>query len=230
MSLFLTMLPIYLFGNLHCIGMCGPLVMLLGQHRYCYFYFLGRVLSFSLAGWVAGEIGAVFHLILSHYYIPAITSFTFGTVILLLGVYHLMGWHYPGYQFIVNRLSTTSKTLSLLLLKDQMWPTFLFGFFTLLLPCGQTLIVFSACALSADALTGLINGFAFALLTSPSLWLAMHMHNLFRRIKSYSNVIMGGCAILIGGLAFCRGLAEVNLIDHWVLNPESSIHHHVVIY
>lgn len=230
MSLLLAMLPIYLFGNLHCIGMCGPLVMMLGQHRYRYFYFLGRTLSFSLTGMAAGEIGSVLNLVLREYHIPALTSFLFGGIILITGIFTIAGWQYPGHQWLSQRLAKSNQILSLLMLRDQAWPTFLFGFFTIMLPCGQTLIVFSACALSGDAFVGLVNGFAFALLTSPSLLLAMHMHALFKGLKPYYNKIMGVCALTIGVLALCRGLAETDLIDHVILNPRSPPQYHVVLY
>lgn len=230
MSLFLAMLPIYLLGNLHCIGMCGPLVMMLGQHKYRYFYFWGRTLSFTLAGMLSGATGAVLTAVLQQFHVPAMTSFLFGGIIILIGFYSLAGLSYPGHQWLSKRLVKANQTLSMLMLRDQAWPTFLFGFFTLALPCGQTLIVFSACALSGDPAVGLWNGFAFAILTSPSLLLAMHMHALFRQIKPYYNKIIGGCALLVGILAVCRGFAEIDLIDHWVLNPNSPSHYHVVVY
>ena len=75
MSLLLTMLPLYLFGNLHCLGMCGPLVAMIGHHRFRYYYFLGRTLSFTLAAMAAGGAGAVLHLFLNQYHISALTSF-----------------------------------------------------------------------------------------------------------------------------------------------------------
>lgn len=230
MSLLLTMLPLYLFGNLHCIGMCGPLVMMLGQHRYRHYYFLGRLTSFSLAGFIAGELGTVLHLILKQYYLAAFASFAFGAIILIAGAYSLLGWQYPGHDWLAKRLMRVHKTLSLLMLRDQAWPSFLFGFFTIALPCGQTLIVFSACALAADATVGLLNGFAFALLTSPSLWLAMHAHIALRQLKVHHNKIIGACALVISMLAFCRGLADMDLIDHWILNPNAPAEYHIVLY
>jgi hypothetical protein len=204
--------------------------MMLGQHRYRYYYFLGRLTSFSLAGLIAGEAGAVLHLVLQKYYISAIASFAFGSIILIIGIYSFLGWQYPGQKWLAHKLSGANKTLSLLMLRNQAWPTFLFGFFTIALPCGQTLIVFSACALAGDALIGLFNGFAFALLTSPSLFLAMHAHIALRSLKIQYNKIMGACALLIAILAFCRGLAEINCIDHCVLNPNSSLEYHIVLY
>jgi sulfite exporter TauE/SafE len=230
MSLLLTMLPLYLLGNLHCMGMCGPLVMMLGRHRFRYFYFLGRTLSFTLAGMLAGEAGAVLNVLLHHYHIPAVASFFFGTLLLLLGVSTLMNWHYPGYEWLALRLAGTNRTLSFLLLKDHPWPTFLFGFFTILLPCGQTLLVYSACALSGDVGVGTLNGLAFALLTSPSLFFAMQVQMFFGSLKGYYNRLIGVGGIAIGILTLCRGFAEIALIDHWVLNPGAAAQYHIVIF
>ena len=230
MSLLLSMLPIYLFGNLHCAGMCGPLVMMIGRHRFRYFYFLGRILSFSLAGMLAGEAGAVFNLFLKHYQITALTSFIFGGIIMVIGLYNLAGWQYPGYQWLAKRMAHTSHTISFLMLKDRAWPSFLFGFFTLALPCGQSLLVFSACALTGSLWAGLLNGFVFALLTSPSLFLAMHAHSFLKSAKKYYHVIIGYSALLVGAISILRGLADMEFISHWILNPGAPVHYHIVIF
>jgi sulfite exporter TauE/SafE len=67
MTLLLAMLPYYLLGNLHCLGMCGPLTMMLGAHRFRYFYFAGRLFSFTLAGGIAGELGAVLNVFFNQF-------------------------------------------------------------------------------------------------------------------------------------------------------------------
>ncbi len=230
MTLLLTMLPLYLFGNLHCMGMCGPLVMMIGHHRYRYLYFLGRTLSFTLAGLIAGEAGAVLTIVLKKYHLSALVSLLFGAIILVIGFFSLMRWRFPGNSFLAKRLASVNHTLSLLLLRDLPWPTFLFGFFTLALPCGQTLIVFSACALYGDPFAGLLNGLAFALLTSPALVAAMHAHRLFQRFKNHYDTLLGLSALVIGALAICRGLAELDIMPHLILNPQASPHYHLVIY
>jgi len=226
MTLLLTMLPVYLLGNLHCLGMCGPLVMMIGQHRYRYFYFFGRTLSFSMAGLVAGAMGAVANAFFKHYHLAEATSFIFGGILIILGFSTLFGMGYPGQRWLARRLSSFNQNLSLLMLRDRAWPAFLFGFFTLALPCGQTLIVFSACALSGEMMTGLMNGLAFALLTSPSLFLAMQAHTFFAGIRHYYQIVMGVSALLVGILAFLRGLAEIGIISHWVLSSD----YHLVIF
>lgn len=230
MSLFLTMLPLYLLGNLHCVGMCGPLVALLGQHRFRYYYFAGRLLSFSLAGMAAGVLGAAVGLLLRSYYIPAATSFLFGGCIFLTGVCTLLGWRLPLGAFLSQRLRSFHNASSLLLLRDTAWTTFLFGFFTVLLPCGQTIVVFSACALAGAPEVGFFNGAAFALLTSPSLWLAMHARQCLAGFKRYERPLMGSLALFVGVLALLRGFAELELLPHLVINPSAPVAYHIVIY
>lgn len=230
MTLFLSMLPLYLFGNLHCLGMCGPLVMMIGRHRFRSFYFLGRTLSFSLAGLAAGALGAVADTFFSYYHLAEATTFLFGSILLMLGILTLAGWSYPGHHWLGRRLARVNQSLSLLMLRDRAWPTFLFGFFTLALPCGQTVIVFSACALSGDPLVGLFNGFAFALLTSPSLFFAMQAHALLGKAKAYYRTVVGVSAVVVGALALLRGFAVTGLIPHLILNPGAAAQYHIVIF
>lgn len=230
MALFLSMLPFYLLGNLHCLGMCGPMVMMLAKHRWRYAYFFGRLLSFSLAGALAGGVGAVLALTLQSYRISAIVSFFFGGVILAAGMAALVGMPKVAGGRLSKLMAKLSAPLAALSLKEGAAPIFLFGFFTLFLPCGQTIIVFSACALYGDVATGFLNGFVFALLTSPSLLLAMHAFSWVQKGKGYYNRILGGFAIVVALLAFCRGFAEMGVIPHWVLNPNAPEEYHIVMY
>lgn len=234
MSLLLTMLPFYIFGNLHCLGMCGPLVMMISKHRYRYFYFLGRLTSFSLAGMIAGEVGAVLNFTLKEYYVQPIICSLFGIVVLSLGVCQLFHIKFPkSLNFnasIFKKFLAIDRYLSTLLLRDLAFPTFLFGLFTVLLPCGQTLLVFSACALSGSIVVGLINGFFFALLTSPSLFFAMSAYSFLYRYKKYYQPLIGISAIFIALITICRAMAEMELMDHFVLNLGNHEMLHIVLY
>lgn len=224
MSLLISMLPLYLLGNLHCMGMCGPLAMMLGKNRYRYYYFFGRIMSFSAAGWIAGQAGAVLNLFFAQYHISFMASLLFGIVFVGSGLMLLTKVPVP--PVLTRQFATINQSLTVLMLKDEAWPTFLFGFFTIALPCGQTLLVFSACALAGDGAVGLLNGFVFALLTTPSLWLAMHARNLFAFAKQYYNTLIGGAAILVGLLSIARAAAEMGWIAHFVLSEQ----YHIVIY
>ena len=122
MTLFFAMLPVYLFGNLHCIGMCGPLVAMIGRHHFRAYYFLGRLASFTLAGWIAGALGAVVTGIFAYYHVSALASFLFGGIILAAAIASLWNRPLPGLSF----LAKPSQKLSLLMLRDRRWATFFF--------------------------------------------------------------------------------------------------------
>lgn len=222
MQLFFTLLPLYLVGNFHCLGMCGPLVMLLAKHQFRYFYFLGRLLSFSLAGLIAGSLG---HLLAITSF-PSLASLLFGSIFVVGGLLTIFEKPFPGSAAFQKRFAATSSRLSLLLLQDNAYATFLFGFATVFLPCGQSLLVFSACALAQDPLIGLVNGFAFAVLTSPSLFFAMQASNLLHRFKIRSHILTGYLSLLVGLLTLARSFADLGYINHLVLIPSL----HVVLY
>lgn len=230
MPLLLSMLPLYVFGNIHCAGMCGPLVMMIGRHRYRYYYFLGRLAAFSLAGFAAGGAGEIVNVSLKEYLVPALASFFFGLLLIALGVIKMCRLPLPQWHWLGKTLATMNRSLTLLILQDLPWASFLFGFSTIFLPCGQTIVVFSACAVYGDPLVGLMNGAAFALLTSPSLVAAMYAHSLFRSAKRYEQGIIGVCSIATGILTVCRGLADLEVIPHLIINSQSSAQFHFALY
>ena len=230
MTTFITLLPLYIFGNIHCFGMCGPLAFFISQNRYRYFYFAGRILSFTLAGAIAGALGVVIQSYLKILDIAAFVSILAGLLIFFGGLIYLLNLKLINLQS-GGYLSQKFKSFSAdLLLREKRSSTFLFGFITVFLPCAQTIVVFSACALSGSFLTGIMNGFIFALLTTPSLFLAMQSKNLFKNLSGYYRHIMGGTSLVIGALTMFRGLADLNIISHLVLNPNSASHLHIVIY
>lgn len=230
MKTLLTLLPLYIFGNLHCLGMCGPLVLMLGAHKYRNFYFFGRILSFTLAGSLAGGFGAVIHAFFAPYHIGAFVSFLFGSLILGFGVLTLLKLKLPIRLPQGGVLKKVNLHLSTLMLRDTPFAVFLFGFFTLLLPCGQTVIVYSALAIDGNLYSGTLNGFIFALLTSPSLFFAMRAVNFLKQAKQHYHSLLGLSAFGVGIIFLCRGLAEMEMIPHFVLSPGTSSDFHIALF
>lgn len=230
MNLLAAMLPFYLMGNLHCMGMCGPLAMTLGAHRYRYFYFVGRLCAFTLAGTAAGGLGAVLNVYLSGLHLSAIASLLLGVVLIFFGALRLAGRAFPGQFYFAKMLSKANGRLSLLILRDMPLATFLFGFLTIALPCGQSLVVFSACALSGSLSIGALNGFAFALLTSPALWLAMKAQFFLNKAKKYYHLFNTLFFLLVGCAAVLRGLAELQYLPHLTIELPLEAAFHLVLY
>ena len=230
MSLFFSLLPVYIFGNLHCAGMCGPLVMLLAKHPFRWAYFLGRLSSYTLVGLISAEMGTLLFSFLARYHVGASISLLFGLWIILLGGSILVKRRLPGGAWIAKRGAKFSVRLAPLLSTHSFYAVFLFGACTLLLPCGQTLLVFSVIALKGSPLGGLLNGFLFALLTSPALIAAMRTSQFFCKLQRGYNLLMGTAAIAVGGLAVLRGFADIGWIDHLILNPQATPYYHIILY
>lgn len=225
----LTMLPLYVMGNFHCIGMCGPLVAMIGQHRFRFYYLFGRLVSFTLAGSLAGGSGAVLGAILESYHLGAILSFIFGGVLLVCATQTLLPSFVPAFALGKGwgrMMAPINHLMTPLMLQDRRFPTFLFGFLSLALPCGQTIIVYSACALLEDAALGCLHGFVFALLTSPSLFLAMHFYRFLPRMRHAAERMIALMTLCVALLAFARGFAELGIIPHLNLSER----YHVVVY
>lgn len=224
MTLLFSMLPLYLLGNLHCIGMCGPLVMMIGKHTYAYWYFWGRIASFTLVASIAGGIGTVLTLFFHEYYFSSLLAFVFGLGCIgfaIVKFFNIKIFH----QGIIN-IKPITQYLARWMMMDTPKHTFLFGFSTVALPCGQSLFVFSACALSGSLVVGALNGAIFAILTSPSLFFAMNSPKFFTFGRKYYDHLLAFCALFAGIISLCRSLAEIGMIDHLVLWPS----YHLVLF
>lgn len=215
MALLAAMLPIYLMGNLHCLGMCGPIAMLLSRAPFRVFYLLGRLVSFTLAGFLAGAFGEVLAISLHQAHLSGLLSLVFGGLIFIFGCMILCNVS----QSLALPLGRFRDQLNQWLFSQEPWPLFLVGILTVALPCGQTLLVFSACALSGSAETGLLNGFAFGLLTTPSLYIAMRGAGWFMYLKRFYRPVVGGLSLLIGLVAILRALADWGVIPHFGIHP-----------
>lgn len=216
MTLFWSLLPLYLLGNFHCLGMCGPLVIWLSEQRQRFAYLAGRALSFSLTGLLCGSLSFYIQHSWQETKAAAYFSLLVGAFLLFMGLSYFIPLsrtsRSPG--FLTKQISKASFTLANQMSSGKALPSFIFGLATILLPCGQTLLVFSACALYGDPLVGLGNGFAFAVLTSPSLWLAMQARTFISKAKEYYPSLMGLSFVLVAALALLRGLADLGIIPH----------------
>ena len=223
MSAFLTLLPIYLFGNLHCLGMCGPLAASLTNKQGNHLYFLGRMLSFTFAGLTAALFGTVITNLFSSSHFNAYLSLVMGIAFIFFAFMHIQPLKFSPWKTINHTLSnviTISHSLS----------PFIFGMITIALPCGQTIIVFSTIALLATPLEGFINGLLFAIFTSPSLIIAMYLPKIFDRGTISMQKITTCVLILAGFFSLLRGFAELNLIHHLVINPSADPKWHILLY
>lgn len=219
MSLLIAMFPLYVMGNLHCLGMCGPIAGWIGASSHRGFYLLGRLVSFTIAGSLAGALGEVIGVVLHHYHLPGVLSIVLGIAMIGAGMMFGLGYSFSFFFNMGKGQTILQKKLQQFLLIDEPWPLFMLGFLTIALPCGQTVLVYSACALSGSVYSGTLNGLAFGLLTTPALFLAMHMRSLVLRAKVWYQLVVAVSAIMVGCIAVLRGIADLGIIPHFGWHP-----------
>ena len=212
-NLYPTLLSVLLVGFLggtHCIGMCGGIVGALSlgggagrrwpQHLA---YNLGRILSYGLAGMLAGALGAASSHLGEQWVLRLLLYILANLMLVALGFYLLgftrtLGWLEAAGQGLWRRIQPFSRRFLPARSPAQAFPLgLLWGW----LPCGLVYSVLTTALVSGSPLRGGAVMLAFGLGTLPNLLLAgllaARLNKLVRRpwIRS-----IAGSAVLIFGL------------------------------
>jgi uncharacterized protein len=208
-----------LLSSTHCLVMCGGIVGALtislpletrqsprSLFEFLATYSLGRILSYALAGFLAGWFGEfivdAFSLQENHAQILFAMSF-----LLLISI----GLHIAGWLPAVARLEKIGVRLwshiepvaqSLLPVKSKSQALFL-GFLWGWLPCGMTYTVLIWSALLGDAMSGALAMAAFGLGTVPGILIASYFSGRFYKFQKKG--LKRGLGILIILLAVVFG-------------------------
>jgi len=168
-------LIIGLFGSLHCIGMCGPIVAALGVRKNSHYYTskllynLGRITTYALIGAVFGFFGAGLEVFGLQQAISVLTG-----VILLVTLFFdkiKKNFQIKSVNSLFYKLYTPLKIkLGNRLKSDSLFSSYMTGILNGLLPCG---LVYSALA-GAMAMGSVTDGILFMILfgagTVPALF------------------------------------------------------------
>lgn len=144
------------FGSLHCVAMCGPLVLALPSNGHSAWmavanrviYQFGRILTYGLLGLLLGLIG---NSIAVKGWQQAISLLT-GAFLIGMGLFNLFSAHFPGI------IRIQQKVMQPVIRKMGYWlyrpgGSLLAGVFNGLLPCGMVYMALAA-ALNADSVWG----------------------------------------------------------------------------
>ncbi len=197
-----------LLGSIHCIGMCGPIALLIptSKHPVVKFYQIitynsGRVLTYSLIGLVLGLIGASMRFANIQQYI----SIGLGGLLLLIGVLsYLSIYNKKGGGFLMKFYSPVKSKLGKLLGINKK-NLFAIGILNGLLPCGLVYVALALAITKNSIENSMLTMALFGLGTMPAMIFFMYF-------KSYINAkinikhIIPYAMIVMGGLLFIRGL------------------------
>ena len=168
-----------LLGGGHCVGMCGGIVGAVSMHLpqskskapFLLAYNTGRILSYTLAGAIAGLVGAssffLQHVLPIQQVLYAISSL----MLIALGLYLAGIWH--GVTYLENAGKVIWKTLQPYSKRyipvQNFRQAFILGSVWGWLPCGLVYSVLIAAIATGSAVNGGLLMLAFGLGTLPTL-------------------------------------------------------------
>lgn len=159
-----------LFGSLHCVAMCGPLLLALpsvGQSQWTkginrLVYQIGRIMSYGCIGLIIGFIGLGVSIKGWQQWLSVST----GIILILMGVFHFIGNKNSSFIKIQQKLlAPLIKQMGYWLYKPG--GNFMTGVLNGLLPCGMVYMALATAINTGSAINGARFMLLFGLGTLP---------------------------------------------------------------
>lgn len=206
----ITVLSASFLGSLHCVSMCGGLVLAAAPTKLsAFFYQLGRLLGYASLGAIAGLFGQRY-LAASMYgsVIPIIAALAIGVTFIFLGISHLIhingssqlrmpAWLTTWYAKISRKLLANPDDSSRALAAKG----FVVGTLSVFLPCGWLYSFVLAAVSTGSLVAGISTLSLFWLGTLPALSIApLTIRKVLRPVgRAIPGVV--GIAFITAGIA-----------------------------
>jgi sulfite exporter TauE/SafE len=205
----------------HCLGMCGPLVVMVGvQLRarglagtpYHLLYHGTRIVVYALLGAIVGGVGSLLGMGSRLSLVAGIVSLLLGLIVVFFGLGYL-GW------LPLGRLEKTgdwmNRAMGRAFQRGGLLGVALLGALNGLLPCG---LVYSALLIAASiggSLPGALGMTLFGIGTIPALLVVgMGAGALSVRVRQTLTRVAGILIIVAGLQLALRGLATLGAVPH----------------
>lgn len=201
-----------LISSFHCIGMCGPIAMMLPVDRtneakkvtQIITYHLGKLTAYGILGLIFGLLGRTFYLAGIQQQLSIIVGILMIMVAIIPeNVFAKYNFSKPVYRVVSKVKSSLGQQF-----KSKSYQSlFTIGLLNGFLPCGMVYVaIFGAIAMQSVSM-GIVYMLLFGLGTIPLLTAVIYVSNLlsisFRRTLQKMIPIV---AVLIGVLFIIRGL------------------------
>lgn len=195
-----------LFGSFHCVVMCGPLVMSVPFTGSIWFsllqkfiYQIGRILTYSLLGFVAGSVGSLFNIL----GLQQILSFVSGVLLILIAIYHFSGNKRTPNKTYLKLIGPLAKFLGRWMSKP--YGGFVAGSLHGFIPCGMVYMAVAGSLNAGSAFAGSEFMLYFGLGTTPLLMLTTFIPVVVRRFRA-PQVLIPALFLVAGILLITRSL------------------------
>lgn len=211
-ELALAAFTIGVLGSFHCIGMCGPLALSLPLKNNSLFskftgtllYNIGRIVTYSLIGIIAGSIGQGFSLM----GFQQALSIAAGLIIIVLVILpSIFPKHFKGNNVAGKFFAATRKVFGQLFFKKNQSALFAIGFLNGLLPCGMVYLALAGAIATGSIVKAVVFMAAFGAGTLPIMWgiafwgnyISINTRQRIRRLYPYMMMIMA-CLLILRGM------------------------------
>jgi sulfite exporter TauE/SafE len=210
------------FGSMHCVGMCGPIVLgystqglqqpsaLLSSLPSHLTYNGGRVLSYTLVG---GFLGAVGGGIAALHGVAFWFSLVSGALLIVFGISILnvvpwlrlpaeLSFESPSRSILFRAYRATFGSL---ITRKSLESKLYIGLLTALLPCGLLYSMFLKAASSGGAITGALTMFWFGLGIVPALVVTGLASSIFgMKMRKWGNAVAAVIVVVMGMMLILR--------------------------
>lgn len=211
--MFYTAFILGFLGSFHCVGMCGPLTLILPFERanplkkafQVASYHIGKAMAYVSLGLVFGLLGR--GLFIREY--QQVFSVVVGSLMILIVLLSLvnvkMNFFTKPIYFLIGKVK---YALAQQLRHKGVLSIFFIGFFNGFLPCGLVYMALFGALAQGELSYSAMYMFAFGLGTVPLMTATVYLGNfLSQKTKKYIQKAIPFVIIIIGGLFILRGLA-----------------------
>lgn len=207
-----------LLTSLHCLGMCGPIVLAYAANSSCAAqahgnsaalklhaaYNAGRIMSYVVLGVIAGLLGIALGTMLND--VAEAIAIVGGVVMIIAGLGMLGLIAVPSF-FITGKAGTMLRKLhGALLRKRTLASKFALGLLTPLLPCGILYAMFAKASASGSVAGGALTMAMFGLGIVPALLLMGSLSSVLSlRMRKGAEQLAALAIILMGVILLLRG-------------------------
>lgn len=206
----------------HCLGMCGPLVMILGlrlggngwrgQWPRHVVYHASRIMVYGILGALIGAIGSALGLGDQLTTVGSVISLGLGLLVILFGLGYL-GWSPLGR--LEGAGAWVSRAMGTALELGGWRGVIILGALNGLLPCCLVYAALLTAASTGGAASGAVAMVSFGLGTIPALLLVgLGAALLSQQVRQILTRVAGALMVLVGVQLALRGASALNLIPH----------------
>lgn len=210
--LLITAITLGLASSFHCLGMCGPIALILpvgkrnkaGKVIALLAYNIGRVLTYTFLGLLVGLFGEGLRFAGISQTISIVLGVSLLIYVLLSKKYVKLGLYNRFYVKFNNKVKVG---LGKLLKKQSNAALFITGLLNGLIPCGVVFIALQGALLQTSLINSMLFMLVFGLGTIPMMFSISYLSSNFSKLtKVKINKVMPILTIAVALLLIVRGL------------------------